>query len=224
MFAQIPYNQEIGIEAHGVDDAQFVIKSLADLLAGGLLPIATTRPYLAQVTQVGLGSVAFGNIEVRQVIALERQVHVAAFGDQQCVAERLGHFGKQLTHLLGGAQVVRVVRHSHAVGIAQERVGLDGEQNILQLRVGLVDVVHIIGGYIVSFVACTKVEQVLVEFGDFFDVVMLKFDEEAVFPKDIVVPVHAPYSFFWIFLQQSARNLSGHTATGADQPIGVGSQ
>jgi len=101
---------------------------------------------------------------------------------------------------------------------------LDGEQNILQLGIGLVDIVHVIGGHIFGFVARAECQQVFVQFGNLFDVVMLEFYKETICPKNIVVPIHAPHSFFGIFFDQGTWDLSGHASTGADQSLGVGGQ
>ncbi len=82
MAAQIPYNEEIGVKAHVMDDAQFVVEPLADLLAVGALPVAPLQSFLAQAAQVSLGRFACWNFELGQVIAFERQVNIAALGHQ----------------------------------------------------------------------------------------------------------------------------------------------
>ena len=83
---QVPNDQEVGIESHGVDDAQFVIESFLDLLAGCIFLELYLRPGLTQRTQISLRRVSLRDSELGQVIAFESQIHIAAFGDQQGVA------------------------------------------------------------------------------------------------------------------------------------------
>ena len=97
------------------------------------------------MAEIGLVGIALGDGKLGQVIAFERQVHVAAFGDQQGVAQGFGNLGEQLAHLLGCAQVVGLVRHAHPVGIGQHRLRLDRKQDILQPRILGVDVMHVVG-------------------------------------------------------------------------------
>ena len=48
--AQVPDDQEVGIESHLVDDAQFIIESFLDLWAGGVILVTFLRPFLTQVS------------------------------------------------------------------------------------------------------------------------------------------------------------------------------
>ena len=100
-------------------------------------------------------------------------------------------------------------------------IAFELQENILQTRIIGIDVMHIVGGDELCRILCAHLNQSAIEIGDFFDIVLLEFDEESVRAEDIVIPVHAPDGFFGFVVQQRARNFRGHTAGGADQPFGM---
>ena len=81
--------------------------------------VAFFEALVAQVAQVGFGGKLGRDGEFGQVIALETEVHVAAFGDFEGVTQRFGDFGKQAAHLLRGAQVEGFAVVAHPVGVAE---------------------------------------------------------------------------------------------------------
>jgi hypothetical protein len=155
------------------------------------------------------------------VIFLERQVHIAAFGDEQRVADRLGDFREDAAHLLGRAEVVGRVGHPHAFFVVEARVGLDGEQDVLVLIILRLDVVDVVGGDKFRAVARAEFDEFAVQFEDFGDVVLLQFEEEAVGTEDVVIPVDALHGLFGVFVEDGLGDFGGHTARGGDQPFGV---
>ena len=80
------------------------------------------------------------------MIPFEAKIHIAAFSNEQCIRKRIRHFGEEFAHLKRRAQEVRVIGHAHAVWVCQRGVGLDRQQYILQFRIRLIDVMHIVGG------------------------------------------------------------------------------
>ena len=62
----------------------------------------------------------------------------------------------------------------------------------------------IVRGNIFRRVARPHLDQLAVQVSDLFDIVLLQFHEEAVFAKDIVIPVHAPHGFFGFVIQQGS--------------------
>ena len=158
------------------------------------------------------------------MIALEAQVHVAAFCDQQRVGEGFRHLGEESLHLGGGTQIIGIIRHAHAVGIVERGVGLDGEQDILQARVVLLHVMHVVGGDIVRRIARAQLEQFFIQVGDLFDVVLLQFHKETVAAEHVIIPVQAAHCFLGLGFEQGARDLCRHAAGGADQSLGMRGQ
>ena len=224
MPAQVPHDQEVGIEPHLVDDAQLIIEPFADLLAVGAVPITKSGSLLAQIAEIGLGCEPIRDREIGQMVVLEAQVYVAALGDEQCIAQGFRDFGKELAHLGRCAQVVRIVRHAHAVGFREQGLGLDGEQDILQAGIVLVDVMDIVGGDVFCRITRPHLDQLAVQVSDLFDVMLLKFHKEAVGAEDIVIPVHPADRFLRVIVQQCPRDLGGHASGCADDPFGVGCQ
>ncbi len=112
--AQIPHDEEVGVEAHLVDHLQLVVQALADNRLFRPFAVAPDEARLAQLAQVALRSIAIRYLEMGQVIALETQVELAALVDQQGVGDGFGRLGEERRHLLRAAQVVRVVGHAHA--------------------------------------------------------------------------------------------------------------
>jgi hypothetical protein len=99
------------------------------------------------------------------------------------------------------------------LGSLKRGVGLDRQQNILQARIILVDVMHVVGGDILARIPRAQfLSSFLFRVGDLFDVVLLQFHKEAVAAEDLVIPVPFFHGFFRVFIQQRARNLRRHTA------------
>ena len=161
--AKVPNNQEIRIEAHLVDDLQFVIQPLLDNWVILTRTIAALEALLAQLAKVGLRNVTGRDVELWQVIPLETQVDCAAFGDQQGVVDSLRNGCKNRGHLFRAAQVVSVVAHAHPVGVRENATGLDRQQDILQAGVGRVNVVHIVSRDETRLVPLAQVEQSFVD-------------------------------------------------------------
>ncbi len=83
--AEIPHDQEIGIETHFMDDAELVVQALAQSTVLGPAAVAGPQPLLTQLTQIAFGGVPIWDVKVRQAVTLKIQIHVAALGDPEGV-------------------------------------------------------------------------------------------------------------------------------------------
>ncbi len=222
--AQVPHDQEVGFEAHLVDHVQLIVQALADL--GPRSPFAKPllEPGRAQRPQVRVGGRPVRHVERRQVVALEVQVDAAPFGDEQGIAQRLGDLGEQRSHLVRGSQVVGRIGHAHAVGVGAQRPGLDAQQDVLQLGVLGVDVVHVVGGDEARRVALGQIHQAAVDRRQLADLMRLQLKEEALRAEDLEVPVHQPLGVFRAPIRQGARDFAGQAAGGDDQAVAVSRQ
>ena len=119
-----------------------------------------------------------------------------------------GTSANSLTHLRRRTQIIRIIRHAHAVRVVERGVGLNGEQNILQTRIGLIDVMHVVRGDILRLVACAQLKQFFIQVCDLFDVVLLQFNKETVLAKDIVIPVPCVLTASSGFSFSNARGIS----------------
>ncbi len=187
--AQIPHNEEVGIKTHLIDNAQFVFKAFAHLRVVGMVAKTAYQAFFAQLAQIGLRGKALGHIKTRQVIGFPFQVHVAALGNQQRITQGIRAFREERGHLLWAAQVVSVAGHLHAVRVAQQCPGLDGQHDILIARIGPVNVMHVVGGNEVGVVTLAQLQQGFVHLGQFRDVVILQLNKKVVRAKRFVVPV-----------------------------------
>ena len=101
---------------------------------------------LAERFQVRGGVHPLRQFKQRQVVTFAGEVHIAAFGNGQRILQRVRNVSKQRGHFMGAAQVVRIVRHAHPVMVGKPLASLHAQEDILQFRVLLADIVHIIRG------------------------------------------------------------------------------
>ena len=125
--AQIPNDQEIGVEAHAVDDGDLVLQPRPHrrVTVGALRAIAPHQPLLAQFAQVARRVVAVRHGEDGQVVALAAQVEVAHLGDEQTVVQRAGDVAEEVSHLRPRLEVVALVAEAQPARLVDRRPGLD---------------------------------------------------------------------------------------------------
>ena len=210
--AQIPYNQKVGIEAHLVNHAQLVIQALAVFWQRRTFAIFFQVAGFAERTQIAFGGAILGDGKLGQMIAFETQVNIAAFSNQERIVDRLGDICKQRSHFSRGAQIIGIIGHAHPLGVGQQTAGLDGEQNILQAGIFLVDVMHIVGSDELRIVAAAQGDQVFVDLIQFFDIVRLQLKEKAFFTEDLIIPIQVSARPFQVALLDQTRHLCGHAA------------
>ena len=93
--AQVPHDEEIGVEAHLVDHP--AARNPGARAPSDRWPAhhSGEQAGFAQLAQVRVGGEAGRHIELGQVVALETQVEIAALGDEQGVGKGFGGLGKQ---------------------------------------------------------------------------------------------------------------------------------
>ena len=96
---EVPDDQEVGVEAHPVDDAELVLHAL-DGVGRDRVAVAGAQALLDAGAQVGLLVLALGQ-EARDELLAERDLDVAALGDLQRGRDRVGPLGEVPRHLLG---------------------------------------------------------------------------------------------------------------------------
>ena len=166
------------------------------------------QPIQTELPQVRTGVFSVWQLKPGQVIAFAGQVHFAAVGDFERVAERFRDFGKEVAHLLRTAQIIRVVRHGHAACVGKEFSGLDGQEHILHFRVFAPDVMHVVGGNHARLKFFRQPQQAAVDLIELGQVVVLNFQEKAVPSKQIQVPAQGPFGFLGVAIQQRPRQFA----------------
>jgi hypothetical protein len=154
---------------------------------------------------------------MRQPVALEVEIHRAAFGNRQGVGQRLRQLGEQLRHLLRRPQIVGRIRHAHTGRIVAHRSGLDAEQDVLQLPFLGADVVHVVGRHQLPVHPPRFLQQLPVDLRQLGDGVLLKLEKEAVAPEDLQVPIDQTPRRLAASCEQR-RGSAGQAARGADEP------
>ena len=78
---------------------------------------------------------------------------------------RFRHIRERPPHLFWAAQVIAGIGHPHAVGIAQQRPGLDRQHDILQPCIFWIDVMDIIGSDKLASIPAPKFDQLAIDLG-----------------------------------------------------------
>jgi len=99
---EVPHDQEVGAEAHVLDDAELVGGALAGG-GGDRVAIAFAQPPLHLIAQVLRLGLAVGRVVGGQQVAAQLELHLAALGDLQRRGQRLRPLGECLRHLVAGA-------------------------------------------------------------------------------------------------------------------------
>src|SRR5258707_792180 len=95
--------------------------------------------------KVAIDRAALGNLKFRKRILHRVDFDVAARGNRYGAFEGVGNFAKHLRHFLRCLEEKLVGGKFHAMRVAHGLAGLNAEQNFLSARVGVGEVVAIIG-------------------------------------------------------------------------------
>ena len=140
---EVPDDQEVGVEAHLVDDAELHLHAL-DRLGGRRVAVALAQAVEHELAQVGLLVLAVRAVEARDQLLAELDRHVDALGDLQRRGDRLRRGGERLLHLLRALEIelVRVEGHLRR---GQRALGLHAQQRRVVVVVLPAQVVHVGG-------------------------------------------------------------------------------
>ena len=119
----VPDDEEVGVEAHLVDDAQFIVEPLPHFL--GYLAVFLSDPLLAELPEVVFFGHSVGKWEYGQVIIVEYDFDIAAVSDLLCVFNSFRYIGEQFRHLIRGLDIKLVIGELHPLGIVPGGDGLD---------------------------------------------------------------------------------------------------
>ena len=228
---EVRHDQEVGRELHLPDAVQFDCQAVeVGLLLFqrhvGILGQDGDHPLLepfgGQLPQHVIVVLPGGRVEVREVVglAVHRQLQVAAFGDGQGVADRLGGIVEGGGHLLRRLDVELVHRELHVGRVAHGLAGLDAEQHLVGAGILPVQVVAVVGGHQRQLQLGGHLHQALVDDVLLRDGVLLQLDIVAP-GEQLAVPAGGGDGI----LHPAAAALHGHLALEAgrhgDQPLGA---
>ncbi len=142
---EVPDHEEVGGQAHAVDDAQLVVDPLHDV-ARHRGPVAAAGALEGEGAQVFAVGDARRQVEVGQLGLAELDLDVDPLGDGQGVVAGLGGLGEQRAHLGRRLQVVLVAVELEPLGVVDLGPGLHAQQGVVGDGVGLVGVVAVVSG------------------------------------------------------------------------------
>ena len=111
----VPYDEEVRRKAHLVDDVQLVIHAFPHFRRHRVVP--RRQGLFAELAQVRLVRLPFGNGEFRQMALVKGYLHIALIGDFQRRIQRFRHIGKQLGHFVTALHVKLVVGKAEMVRV-----------------------------------------------------------------------------------------------------------
>ena len=157
--------------------------------------VALLGTLVGQVAQVGLGPLlvgpageAVGHGELGQARLAELDLDVGPLRDEQRVVARLGDLAEEMAHLGGALEVVLGALELEAVGVGEQRTGLDAQQRIVRDGVFTMRVVAVVRRQQRRADPTGDLDQLRVGAVLIGDPVVLQLDEEAVAPEDVLQP------------------------------------
>ena len=216
---EIGDNQEIIDKAHFRDHIKLILQALAHLLAA--VWIALREALAAALAQVGFGGVAFGHVELGQVVLAELEFDLAARGDLERIGKRLRGVGKQLPHLALALDIKFLGLEFHAGGVVYGLAHLDGHQHILKRGVLPGQVVRVVGRHERDAGFFGHADELAVDLGLFGNAVVLDFQEIIAFTKHIPVPKSGFFGFLVAPVGNQPGQLARKARRQADQPLMV---
>ena len=217
---EIPHDQEVGREPHGLDDAELELDAF-EHFGPGRDAVARLGAFDGELSEVGVFVVTLRRRERGQHRVAELDLDVGALGDEQCVVARLLVVREQVAHLLRRLQVELVGVELEALGIALHRAGLHAEQRVMRLGVFAVRVVAVVRGEQRRAHVARQADELRVDLELLGQSVILQLDEERVAPEDRLESVDQDARALVIVLQQSLRHRTAQATGGGDEPFVV---
>ena len=129
--------------AHGADDIDLILHALPVFL--GSIRVALLKALLAEHPEIPLVGIALRHRIGRQMVLMERKVHIAHLGNLHRIVKGLVAAREQLAKLLLAFQIEFLGFKTHPVQIVHRLAGLDAQQDVMGLGVPLPKIVGVIG-------------------------------------------------------------------------------
>ncbi len=151
---EIPHNQEIIREAHSLNDAELVLKTLLQFRSAlrispprGRL-VARLQPLPAELSQIPGRCLAFRDGTVgRQNMPAEFELKLTLIRNHASIADSLWNVGEQAVHFLLIFQIELAGRDLQPFFVVHRFPRTDTDQHILNLGVLLLQIMHIVCGH-----------------------------------------------------------------------------
>ena len=220
---EVRHDQEVAGEAHGGNDPHLVLGLLAHPI-GNTLRESVVQALLDLLHEPGFLVLALGHGEVRHVVCLGVELHVAALGNFEGVLAGAGNVTKNGVHFLGRAQVEVIRVELEALGVGQGRSGLHAQQRRVGGVVFLPGVVQVVGGHVRQVQLLGQAVQILLHVAFNVEAVVHDLAVEVVLAEDIAEVAGGLQRLIELAQAQAGLNLAGGAAGGCNQSLRVGLQ
>ena len=228
---EIPHDQEVPGVLHRLDHVDLVRQPLRVLVDRVLQETAAgeflepRQPQLESladdVLEILVEPEAGGHLEIREVVDRVREIDLAALRNLPGVGERVRKVGEDRRHFLRRLQIELIAVVPEAVGVVHELAGADAEQNVVRLEVGLLQVVHVVGGDEVQPEILRDRLQPDVDDLLLLDALELHLQEKMVRAKDVAIRRGGVNGPVLLLRPDAGGDLALQTTAEADESFGV---
>ena len=216
-------HEEVAGEAHGGNNPHLVLCLLAHGV-GNTLREAVVQALLDLLHEPRFLVFALGHGEVRHVVRLGIELHVAAFSDFEGVLARAGNVAEQGVHFFSRAQVEVIRVELEALGVSEGRAGLHAQQRRVGGVVFLAGVVQVVGGDEGQVQLLGEAVQILLDVAFNVQAVVHDLAVEVIFAENIAEFARRLDRLVKLPQTQARLNLTGRAAGGGNQALRVGLQ
>ena len=172
-----------------------------------------------QMPQVAVAREVLGRMEDRVMQLLELDFQVALVSHLQRVLHRLGDFGKARLHLLRRTQIELLLGVLHPLRVRQLRLRADADEAVVRMRVGFLDVMHVVGRDELQPELLGPRDQVPVDLGLLGKAVILHLQVKVLRAERLFEPVNRLARFRQLVLLNPLRDFAGQAAGERDEPL-----
>ena len=216
-------HEEVAGEAHGGNNPHLVLCLLAHSV-GNALREAVVQALLDLLHEPGFLVFTLGHGEVRHVVRLGVELHVAAFSDFEGVLTGAGNVAEQGVHFFCRAQVEVIRVEFEALGVGEGRAGLHAQQRRVGGVVFLPGVVQVVGGHVGQVQLLGQAVQVLLHVAFDVEAVVHDLAVEVLLAEDVAEVAGGLQRLVELAQAQAGLNLAGGAAGGCNQSLRVGLQ
>ena len=203
---EVGNDEEVIDKAHLGNHVDFVLQAL--LYRAVVVRITPLEALVTQLLEVSERGIAFRDIELRQVILAELEIHAAPLRDFYRVRKRLRVLREERRHFVRVLDVELLRFELHAGRVIDRLAHLNGHQDVLRAGVRAGQVVRIVCRNKVEIQLFRQLIQALVYLFLLFDAVVLNFEIEMLAVEDF----EELLADFVGFVHVSVRNRAGDRA------------
>ena len=222
MANQVPGDQEVGAEAHVLDDFELEDQPVGNgIVQLGAPPFF--RPLHGHVQQVVIRVVVElrGDWEVRQLRVAEFNFNITPLGNPKAVVTSLRKLSPLVAHLLSGLEVVLIAMELEPVRITHERTGLDAQQCVMRGVVVLFGVVRVVGDEDGGLDLLGDLQQFRVGLVLSRDAVILNLDKQIVSAEDVLHPGRLLQGVLLVAVHKRLENMASEATGCGDHAFAV---